>query len=156
MTVSYRSGEQAAEPGGLDIVISLTPTQARALGDDAARIAGWTDTALWIIALMRSRQTPDGTPYVPGVTDYRDAINALELHLIPALGGVRNASVRAHTEGGATIQELADAMNISRSTAQSRREVLARKSPGDWEKWATDPAPRAAQAQDSSGVSSDE
>ncbi|MFJ2745414.1 hypothetical protein ACIO3O_37795 [Streptomyces sp. NPDC087440] len=138
MTVSYRSGDQ---PGGLDIVISLTPAQAKALGTDAAKLSDWTDTALWAIALMRSHQKPDGTPYVPGLNDYREAINDLALHLIPALEGVRDAAVRAHTDLGATIQELANAMDVSRSTAQSRREVVARKVPDGWEKWASNREP---------------
>jgi hypothetical protein len=47
--LNYRETDEAAW-GGLDLVISLTPDQAEALGTDAGRLAEQLDTLLTSLA----------------------------------------------------------------------------------------------------------
>ena len=67
----------------------------------------------------------------------RGLIVDLERDLIPALEGIRDAAVRAHADLGGSHAQLADAMGVARSTAQSRLEALTERGPSAHEQWAT-------------------
>lgn len=122
-----------AADGGMDVTIHLTPTQAAALGHDAVQLADWLHSALWAMAVLRTGQDQDGRPYRP---TWFDSIVALDHRLVPRIEGVRDAVIRAHADGGGSVGDLALAMDVPRSTAQYRRDVLRRSAPSIWESWA--------------------
>ncbi|MCX4871113.1 MULTISPECIES: hypothetical protein [unclassified Streptomyces] len=140
-SLSYRTGEDARW-GGTDITISLTAREAAALSPDLEMLADWFDTALWALAAMRTGESYRGPGTLGegrtiGTGDAYDMITALDHRLLPRLEAIRDAAIRRHEELGGTVQELADAMDVSsRSTAQYRREALRkpdRKEPfRDW------------------------
>jgi hypothetical protein len=138
--ITFRHGDDA-RMGGLDITVSLTPTQAKALGAEAGTLMDWMHTALWAMALLRSGRSAEGRPYIAGPNDWHTAVNDLEHRLIPRLDGIRDAVVRAHANSGGSVGDLALAMDVSRSTAQYRRETLLGKAPSAFETWATDGGP---------------
>jgi hypothetical protein len=127
--------------GGVDITISLTRTQADALGGEAGTMADWLHTALWALAMLRTGQDSQGRPYIPGPNDWHTAINDVDRRLLPRLEGLRDALVRAHADGGGSVGDLALAMDVARSTAQYRRDAIRRQEPGLWEQWATSGGP---------------
>ncbi|WP_051842914.1 hypothetical protein [Streptomyces sp. NRRL F-5193] len=139
---SFRSGPDAIR-GGLDITISLTPAEAEALGMEAATVADWFDTALWALALLRNGYSDRGGQGAKDVTPEAlyTVINDLDHRLLPRLQGVRDAAVRRHQELGGSIGDLALAMDVPKSTAQSRRNVVMGKAPASWERWATEGGP---------------
>lgn len=138
--ISYAHGDDA-RMGGVDITISLTPSQAKALGGEAGTMADWFHTGLWAMALLRSGRNAQGEPYIAGPNDWYTAINDLDHRLIPRLEGVRDAVVRAHAQGGGSVGDLALAMDVARSTAQYRREALLKSMTSTWENWAVDGGP---------------
>jgi hypothetical protein len=138
--ISYTYGDNA-RMRGVDITISLTPAQAKALGGEAGVMADWFHSALHAMAMLRTGRDAAGEPYFAGPNDWYTAVNDLDHRLIPRLEGVRDAVVRSHTNSGGTVQHLALAMDVPDSTAQFRREVLLRTMPSTWEKWAEDGGP---------------
>ncbi|MDX2843249.1 hypothetical protein PV377_30610 [Streptomyces ipomoeae] len=138
--ISFVPASQSRMGGG-DIVISLTPSQSKALGMEAGTLADWFHTALWAMAMLRSGRNSAGEPYTPKPDDWYTAINDLDHRLIPRLEGIRDAVVRAHDDSGGSIGNLALAMDVARSTAQHRRDVLQTSFPSVWEKWAKDGGP---------------
>lgn len=130
-----------ARLGGMDLTISLSPSQAKAIGSDAGPMADWFHSALWAMALLRSGRNTAGEPYFAGPDDWYTPINDLDNRLIRRLEGIRDAVVRAHARSGGTVQDLAHAMDVGRSTAQYRREALLAAMPSTWEQWAEDGGP---------------
>ncbi|MEU5221002.1 hypothetical protein AB0G79_33045 [Streptomyces sp. NPDC020807] len=127
--------------GGGDLVISLTPNQSKALGPEAGPLADWFHSALMALALLRTGRNSEGEPYFAGPADWYTVINDLDHRLIPRLEGIRDAAVRAHARTGGTVQDLAFAMDVARSTAQYRREALLKAMESVWETWAVDGGP---------------
>lgn len=146
-TPSFRTGADAAL-GGLDITISLTPGEAAALGVEADRLADWFDTALWALALLRTGDNEHGTGFGREITadTLYTVINDLDHRLLPRLQGIRDAAIRRHNELGGSLNNLALAMDVSKSTAQSRRNAVldGRDRPSHWENWAVKDGPRGA------------
>lgn len=70
-------------------------------------------------------------------SDWARAVAALETDILPHLGGIRDAAVRAHAAEQGSVGELARAMGVARSTAQYRREAILGAAPTSWEKWAS-------------------
>lgn len=69
--------------------------------------------------------------------DYWGSVIRSIARLTPRLEGVSDAAVRTWaTYFGGTHGQLAAAMGVPRSTAQSRRETLMGRDPGEWEWWA--------------------
>jgi len=147
-SLSYRTGDDA-HYGGVDITISLTPQEADALGAQASDLADWFHSALWALAILRSGRLPTipdalhadahkDQPAGPG--DWYTIINDLDRRLLPRLQGVRDAAIRKHAEVGGTLPNLALAMDVPKSTAQSRRNAVLNGTdrPSPWELWATD------------------
>jgi hypothetical protein len=127
--------------GGGDIVISLTPEQARSLGPDAGDLTNWMHTALWVMALLRSGINPAADRDVAGPDTWAVAINDLDHSLLPRLQGLRDAVVKAHNASGGSLAHLARAMDVSRSTAQDRLAAITSPGPrraqaAQWEEWA--------------------
>lgn len=149
--ISVSHGDQARR-GGMDITISLTPAEAKAVGDgEAERVAEWFHSALWALAILRSGHVPaepdaphadarKDHPATPG--DWYTVINDLDHSLLPRVEGIRDAAVRAHAELGGSVGDLARAMDVRRSTAQYRREVLQRSASSIWETWAKSGGPQ--------------
>lgn len=127
--------------GGGDIIISLTPAQSDALGSEAGSLADWLHSAMWAMGLLRSQRTSEGEFDEGGAEDWFTIISDLDHRLLPRLEGVRDAAVRAHAEAGGSLAHLGAAMDVPRSTAQYRREVLTRSLPSTWETWAREGGP---------------
>ena len=146
--MTMRIEESAVVPGGLDIVLSFSPEQIDALGPDASTFVDWVETALWALAALR-----DGGVWGSGFEYARPAdvkhwhmvVNDLEHRLLPRLAGIRDAAVREHAAHGGSVGDLARAMDVPRSTAQSRREALSAGEPAGWEAWARTEQPAAPQ-----------
>ncbi|GHB75760.1 hypothetical protein GCM10010331_74490 [Streptomyces xanthochromogenes] len=119
--------------GGGDIVISLTPEQSQKLGPDADMLADWFHSALWALATLRSAAPAD---QAVSPNSWHTMINDVDHRLLPRLEGIRDALIRAHAASGGSVGDLALAMDVARSTAQYRREVLHNSAPGTFEKWA--------------------
>ncbi|MFF7258616.1 hypothetical protein [Streptomyces microflavus] len=138
--IGFTYGDDA-RLGGVDITISLSPSQAKAIGSEAGTMADWFHSALWALALLRSGRSTAGEPYFAGPNDWYTPINDLDNRLIRRLEGIRDAAIRSHARSGGTVQELAYAMDVPRSTAQYRREALLAAMPSTWEQWAEDGGP---------------
>ncbi|MGW5802789.1 hypothetical protein ACWFQ7_33445 [Streptomyces bacillaris] len=133
--------------GGAELTIRLTAAEVDAIGlTEAEGLADRLDTALWGLAMLRTgravRNTPESRPV--DADDLHDVIRDLHKHLIPMLGGIRDAAIRRHRDLGGSTAQLAAAMDSARSTAQDRREALDRTGPrraeaAHWEAWAAAP-----------------
>jgi hypothetical protein len=145
MATYFRTGDDSIQ-GGVDITLSLTPAEAAAIGGEASTLADWFDTALWALAILRtghSVRPAEDTPARPiTANDLHDVINDLDHRLIPRLAGVRDAAIRRHKELGGSVGDLALAMDVARSTAQTRREALEAKPRGLFETWALSGGPQ--------------
>jgi hypothetical protein len=141
--LTYRDGADA-QRGGLDMVISLTPDQVEALGVDAAEMAEALDTILVGLAAMRSGRSPAAPigdslkdqPIEAGLTWTEWLIYDLS-RLRERVAGMTKAAIRLHKEQGGSYGELADAMGVTRATAQRRRDSVTRATPNRQERWAT-------------------
>lgn len=141
--LTYRRGTDARR-GGLDLVLSLTPDQLVAVGD-VVDLAEALDTVLVGIAALRTGadpQHPTGgaslkdKPISAGL-DWDEWLLADTATLLTRLRGVQDAAIRAHADHGGSYGALARALGTARSTAQSRRDELARSEPEAAERWAT-------------------
>lgn len=119
-------------------VLSLTDAEIEALGMDAYLLMDWFASTLSALATLRS-----AAPDSPSVTsdEWDHYINDTERRLAPRLRGVRDALIRAHHASGGSLGDLALAMDVPRSTAQSRRNAVLRRDPSIWEQWATGTLP---------------
>lgn len=138
--------------GGAVLTIRLTGAEVDAIGlTEAEGLADRLDTALWGLAMLRTgravRITPESRPV--DADDLHDVIRDLHKHLIPMLGGIRDAAIRRHRDLGGSTAQLAAAMDSARSTAQDRREALDRTGPrrteaARWEAWASRDLPSSS------------
>lgn len=147
-SLSYRYGDNARH-GGMDIVLSLTPDEVAALGiEGAGELADWFDTALWALTMFRnganSRGPLDTDPDSVNVTADRMAhvVRDLDHDLLPRLQGLRDAAIRRHQELGGSINALATAMDVAKSTAQSRRNAVLKGTASTWERWVVQGGPQ--------------
>ena len=131
-------GRSESRLGGGDIVISLTPDQADKLGMEASVIADWFHTMLWALATLRTANSADGAVSTAAL---HTMITDVDHRLMPRLEGVRDALIRTLDDNGGSLGDLAIAMDVARSTAQYRRDVLRRSRPSTWEIWATGGGP---------------
>ncbi|WP_219517523.1 hypothetical protein [Nonomuraea ceibae] len=142
--LTYDQGENARR-AGLDLIISLTPDQAAALGADAAELLEAVDTLLVGLAALRSGRSPE-IPEGAGLSLKDQPIEAdtawtewlirdLET-LRQRVSGATAAAIRAHADQGGSYGELATAMGVSRATAQRRRDSITRTAPKKPEQWA--------------------
>ena len=117
---------------------------------DAALVADWMDTVFYALSRLRSGELRlDGTRDERTLSDIYTGINDLSVRLIPRLQGIVDALVRAHYDAGGTHGALARAMDVERSTAQTRGDKIRKARPTMWELWATgELEPEQAQAAD--------
>lgn len=130
---------QESRLGGGDIVISLTPEQSQKLGMDVGMLADWFHSALWALATLRTTGPAEQTV---SANSWHTMINDVDHRLLPRLEGIRDALIRAHAANGGSVGDLALAMDVARSTAQYRRDVLRNSSPGLFEQWAVSGGPQ--------------
>ncbi|MCC5582209.1 hypothetical protein IMZ11_42140 [Microtetraspora sp. AC03309] len=112
------------------VVISL---QGQHFGPEAAGMVDWFDTILWALDRLRSGDWDTSSPET--VSEIDTAITHLVHRLEPRLEGLTAALIRAHYAAGGSHGQLATAMDVSRSTAQSRAVRLP-EEPSIWETWA--------------------
>lgn len=132
--------------GGVDITITLSSEELATLGSDVATFADWTHTALVALAGLRglhqdseSGQGEQGG--VPGA-GWHTIINTLDRQMLPRLEGIRDAAIRAATNSGYSLNDLALALDVPRSTAQYRRQALTASAASGWERWAANGGPQ--------------
>ncbi|MFF1594794.1 hypothetical protein ACFVY0_43065 [Streptomyces sp. NPDC058286] len=132
--------------GGVDLTIRLTAAEVDEIGlTEAERLMEHMDTALWALAILRSGRTMRvDEPREITADDLHAGIRDLHKHLVPMLGGIRDAAIRRHRELRGTTQQLAAAMDSPKSSAQRRREALDETGPrraqaAHWAAWAATP-----------------
>ncbi|MFE7442401.1 hypothetical protein ACFU7X_18340 [Streptomyces chartreusis] len=118
--------------GGGDIVISLTPEQSQKLGMDVGMMADWFHSALWALATLRTVNPAERTV---SKSSWHTMVNDVDKRLLPRIEGIRDALIRAYDTSGGSVNDLAMAMDVPRSTAQYRRDVLRRTAQSKWEAW---------------------
>lgn len=106
---------------------------------DAATLADWMDTAFFALSKLRSGELRlDGSKDPDTLDAIYMGINDLSTRLLPRLNGIVQALIRAHYDAGGTHGQLARAMDVERSTAQTRGDKVRRSHPPSaWERWAT-------------------
>ena len=106
---------------------------------DAVMVADWMDTVFYALDRLRSGELRlDGTRDEDTLSAIYTGINDISTRLIPRLQGIVEALVRAHYDAGGTHGELARAMDVERSTAQTRGDKIRKTAPpSTWERWAT-------------------
>lgn len=142
--IRYRSGENASL-GGLDITIGLTPQEAAALQGETHELADWFDSLLYALVALRTGQSSRTTLRTNAaghperdisIADLQVLINDLDKKLMPRVQGVHDALIRLHKVMGGSLPQLATAMDVSKSTAQSRRNKVTEAPITGWEEWA--------------------
>uniref|UniRef100_UPI003F4920B9 NUDIX domain-containing protein n=1 Tax=Amycolatopsis sp. CA-096443 TaxID=3239919 RepID=UPI003F4920B9 len=141
--LTCREGD-AAEWGGLDLVVSLTEDQAEALGTDAGTVMETVDTMLTALAAWRSgvdpvlppgRQSMKSRPVSAGgfwTTWVLQDLSALAAWTEGAL----SAAIRDQAEAKLSYGHLALALGVARSSAQARRTSVVGGGAGAAEMWA--------------------
>ncbi|MBA9002175.1 NUDIX hydrolase [Thermomonospora cellulosilytica] len=137
--------------GGEDLVIRLDDVQAALVGADGVAMAGELWRVLAALAAIRIGAW-DGSPDVARALESReetagdlaarqaDTVYQIEQGLMPRLEAIRALALRALRAGGASYAELAAAMGVSRSTAQSRwARIASTEHPA--EEWARSGSP---------------
>jgi hypothetical protein len=142
--LTYRHGSES-ERGGLDIVISLTPDQVAALGRDTGELAEALDTMLVGLAAFRTGHSPripagaavspKDRPIETGPAWTEWLIRDLSV-LRQRVAGATAAAVRTHARQERSYAALAEAMRVTRSTAQRRRDTVTAELPKAPELWA--------------------
>ncbi|MFD3716267.1 hypothetical protein [Streptomyces sp. NPDC058677] len=143
-STSYRYGDNARQ-GGMDIVLSLTPDEVTALGiEGASELADWFDSALYALALLRNGHSSRPTGEKRDITkaDLQILVTDLDKNLLPRLQGIRDAVIRLHKHNGGSLNDLATAMDVPKSTAQSRRNAVTNTPVANWEAWAISGGPQ--------------
>lgn len=128
-------------PALTDFIVRVDEKELEALSEGAygrADLAEFTHAAVWALILLRTLER-DGT-YADDIEEdrahLRGLIRALEQTLLPRMLGIRDAAVRWHSKLDGSYGKLADAMDVARSTAQSRVEALLDREPSEGERWA--------------------
>ncbi|WP_333732576.1 hypothetical protein [Streptomyces sp. IBSBF 3010] len=111
-----------------ELTIPLPAADMQALGADADQLAVQLGTVLHGLAQLRAGGL-DKHGLAGVITD---SCGLLEL-----VQGIRDAAVRLHAGQGGSYGALAASMDVSRATAQYRRDTLLRNAPSEPEQWAT-------------------
>jgi hypothetical protein len=112
-------------------VVTPTSEEAAILSVEFATLLDLFGNALTALTYLRDSNTVQFDH-----TTWLHMINRTE-ELTSSLGGIRDALVREHAALGGTYGQLAEAMAVSRSTAQYRRDRLTTAEPNEWERWAS-------------------
>lgn len=105
---------------------------------ELADMQAWMETALASLRMLRSGALHlDGSRDEATLDAIRSGITAISHRLGPRLDGIVAALIRAHYDAGGSHAELARAMDVERSTAQSRGDKVRKtRPPLMWERWA--------------------
>ena len=125
MDTSYQNHDE----GHMTIGLTLTPDELAALGPDSATIPAQTALMLKTLVALRTGALDADTAYW--------ALNDLA-KLARAIDGVTDAVIR---QWPGSHGNLALALDIPRSTAQSRRAAIADRPASPSEAWAPDNQP---------------
>ena len=133
----YRYTTENADDG-LNLVFSLNATEADALGaEDADNLGQWFDAMLGALVMLRTGSVPRRSKFpVPAVDDWGVAITNAFVDLLPHAQGLGDAAVRMARSLGMSYADIALAMEVSRSTAQSRTQKVTSQPPTPFETWA--------------------
>ncbi|MEV3927051.1 hypothetical protein [Actinomadura coerulea] len=149
-TIERHDPETEGAPGLVDLVVTLTDEEAALLGGDEMAAGEPAHLAAWALILLRtlerdgtftSRYREKGDPD-DDLAALRGLIVALDKTVLPRLNGIRDAAIRAHQDRGGSYGQLAAAMNVARSTAQTRADALTAQEPSPYELWARGLGPR--------------
>lgn len=135
MRLTHRHGDDAVE-GGVDLVFSLTSAEATTLGMEASQLADLFQTMLVALVNLRGGDDPTYEARHSPHHLWAYVVEHTETRIAPRVEGIRDAAIRAHAASGGSYGDLADAMGVSRSTAQHRRDAVTSREPGHWERWA--------------------
>jgi len=142
MSFDLTRGQDTAK-GGLDITISLTPAEDDALGVDAFTLAEWFESVLSTLAMLRTGSVANRPKFpTPGLDDWSTAVG--DTYQLPLLQGLADATIRIARGLGMSYADFAQAMDVSRSTAQSRVRKITGRPPVGFENWALGGDPAAA------------
>jgi hypothetical protein len=125
--------------GGLKLTFALTAAEADALGSeelgpDAVALGELFDTVLWTLGMLRTGTVPGRVKYpVPSVEDWHEAIENTFVQLLPRLQGLGDATLRI---ARGLDMSIALAMDVPRSTAQSRVRKITSQPASEFERWA--------------------
>ncbi|MFF5265321.1 hypothetical protein ACFY4C_41105 [Actinomadura viridis] len=134
----------------VDFYVRLTGEDLEAMGNPGAAaradLTEFSHAAIWGLILLRTLEREGeiqpryADPAAYDVADTRAAlrglIGTLERKLLPRMLGIRDAAVRWHSKLGGSHGDLADAMGVARSTAQTRTQALLAREPSEGERWA--------------------
>ncbi|MBB4706154.1 hypothetical protein [Sphaerisporangium siamense] len=119
---------------------TMTAAEAEEVGRRRLRDASEiTHAAAWGLLLLArlERQAPSGAEETEDrQAELRGLIRALEQRILPRLEGLRDAAVRWHRDLDGSHGQLAEAMGVPRSTAQTRLGALLEREVSDGERWA--------------------
>lgn len=141
-TVEYEGPYKDGRPASMDFVVTITGQQGELLGGPAERadVGEFGHLVVWALLLLRSLERHHAYCEPPDpdsdLAHLRGVLRALDGRLLPRLNGIRDAVIRHHQQRGGSITQLADAMGVARSTAQSRAEALMAADPSPNELWA--------------------
>ncbi|WP_371484918.1 hypothetical protein [Kitasatospora sp. NBC_00315] len=128
------------DDGSVTLTVTLLPEEAAAMGADAGRLLDSLDATIQGIVMLRTGETyRRGEPMAVFLSDLAHVIGGLDLRFLPRIEAVRDEAIRAHQRAGGSLAQLADATQVSRSTAQYRREALAKAGPKHFDAWASRP-----------------
>lgn len=149
-TIERHDPENEGAPGLVDLIVTLTDEEAALLGGDEMAAGEPAHLTAWALILLRtlerdgtytSRYRDKGDPD-DDLASLRGLIVALDKTVLPRLHGIRDAAIRAHQDRGGSYGKLAAAMNVPRSTAQTRADALTAQDPSPYERWARGLGPR--------------
>lgn len=127
-------------PTAQTVSITVPPAEAATVGIEYSELANAVDTAVWALGMLRTgRNHRAGAqdPIRPGAEEWEIVIRTLHHRLLPRVGGIVDAAIRAHAGcKGGTYKALADAMEEPLHRAQYRRQQVTGDAPGHWEEWA--------------------
>ncbi len=128
MTIEIREPTED-DPDRFEAILSYSPEEMRHLGFDPGLILDRADTALIALRALRGGEELDRSDYHTLITDVAK--------LADQMAALRDALMVAHARDGGSLSQLGQALNIPRSTAQSRLAAVLRREPQPWDSWVT-------------------
>jgi hypothetical protein len=122
-------GYKHDDDGGVTVTIHMTKGESDLLGEDRGLPILLHSTMEAVIAI-RSGARPAGTSTTAG--NWAEMAHRTSI-LVRDVTGVLEGEIRAHAAAQGSHGQLARALGIPRSTAQSRTEALLAKAPSPWE-----------------------
>lgn len=117
------------DPARFVATLSYSPEEMRHLGFDPGLILDRADSALEALHALRAGRSIKRHDYHTWITHVRT--------LAAQMISLRDALMVAHARDGGSLSRLGDALDVPRSTAQSRLAAVLRREPLPWDKWVT-------------------